>query len=88
MVRAAGPVEPTRLSGQWQGPLAVPGGTLTLLITIVPLSNGGYYAALDVPQQRISRMPVEVELTGNDLTLRIEQAGSRFEGKVLAGAAS
>jgi pimeloyl-ACP methyl ester carboxylesterase len=77
--------EPARLSGQWQGPLKVPGGTLTLLITIVPLSNGTYYAALDVPQQRISRMPVEVELKGDDLTLRIEQAGSHFEGKVLAG---
>ncbi|MGI4862485.1 MAG: alpha/beta hydrolase family protein [Janthinobacterium lividum] len=77
--------EPTRLNGQWQGPLKVPGGALTLMITIVPLSNGTYYAALDVPQQRISRMPVEVELKGDDLTLRIEQAGSHFEGKVLAG---
>jgi pimeloyl-ACP methyl ester carboxylesterase len=79
--------EPTRLSGQWQGPLKVPGGSLTLMITIVPLSNGTYYAALDVPQQRISRMPVEVELKGDNLTLRVEQAGSHFEGKVLAGGA-
>jgi dipeptidyl aminopeptidase/acylaminoacyl peptidase len=51
----------------------------------VPLSNGTYYAALDVPQQRISRMPVEVELKGDNLTLRIEQAGSSFEGKVQDG---
>ncbi|WP_254244885.1 hypothetical protein [Hymenobacter sp. BRD67] len=77
--------EPPRLNGQWQGPLKVPGGTLTLAITIVPLSNGTYYAALDVPQQRISRMPVEVELKDDNLTLRIEQAGSSFVGKVLAG---
>lgn len=77
--------DPPRLNGQWQGPLKVPGGTLTLAITIVPLSNGTYYAALDVPQQRINRMPVEVELKGDDLKLSIEQAGSRFEGKVLAG---
>ncbi|UOQ81102.1 alpha/beta hydrolase family protein [Hymenobacter sp. 5414T-23] len=48
----------------------------------MPLSNGTYYAALDAPQQRISRMPAEVELKGNDLTIRIEQAGSRFVGKV------
>jgi len=81
----AGPGEPPRLNGQWQGPLQVPGGTLTLSITIVPLSNGTYYAALDVPQQRISRMPVEVELKDDNLVLRIEQAGSHFEGKVLAG---
>jgi pimeloyl-ACP methyl ester carboxylesterase len=77
--------EPPRLSGQWQGPLKVPGGTLTLIITIVPLSNGTYYAALDVPQQHINRMPVEVELKDDNLLLRIEQAGSHFEGKVLAG---
>jgi pimeloyl-ACP methyl ester carboxylesterase len=77
--------EPPRLNGQWQGPLQVPGGTLTLMVTIVPLSNGTYYAALDVPQQRISRMPVEVELKDDNLVLRIEQAGSHFEGKVLAG---
>ncbi|RZK16526.1 MAG: hypothetical protein EOO56_19750, partial [Hymenobacter sp.] len=77
--------EPPRLNGQWQGPLKVPGGVLTILVTIVPLSNGTYYAALDVPQQRISRMPVEVELKDDNLVLRIEQAGSRFEGKVLAG---
>jgi len=77
--------EPPRLNGQWQGPLQVPGGTLTLMVTIVPLSNGTYYAALDVPQQRISRMPVEVELKDDNLVLRIEQAGSHFEGKVTAG---
>ena len=77
--------EPPRLSGQWQGPLAVPGGSLTLLITIVPLSNGTYYAALDVPQQHISHMPVDVELKDDNLTLRIAQAGSHFEGKVLDG---
>ena len=76
--------EPPRLSGQWQGPLPVPGGVLNMVITIVPLSDGTYYAALDVPQQRISRMPVEVTLQADNLTLRIEQAGSRFEGKVLA----
>jgi alpha-beta hydrolase superfamily lysophospholipase len=77
--------EPPRLNGQWQGPLKVPGGSITLMITIVPLSNGTYYAALDVPQQRISRMPVEVEVKGDNLTLRVEQAGSSFEGKVLEG---
>jgi alpha-beta hydrolase superfamily lysophospholipase len=77
--------EPARLNGQWQGGLKVPGGSINLIITIVPLSNGTYYAALDVPQQRISRMPVEVELKGDNLTLNIEQAGSHFEGKVQEG---
>ncbi len=82
---AGGPVP---LSGQWKGPLKMLGGEITLVITIVPLTNGTYYAALDAPQQRISRMPVEVELTGTDLKLRIEQAGSSFVGKVLDGGAT
>ena len=71
------------LNGQWRGPLKMLGGEITVVITIVPLTNGAYYAALDAPQQRISRMPVEVELKGDNLTLRIEQAGSSFVGKVL-----
>ena len=79
---------PAQLSGQWKGPLKLLGGEITLIITMVPLTNGTYYAALDAPQQRISRMPVEVELNGTDLTLRIEQAGSSFVGKVLDGGAT
>ena len=76
------PISPP-LNGQWRGPLKMLGGEIIVVITIVPLTNGAYYAALDAPQQRISRMPVEVELKGDNLTLRIEQAGSSFVGKVL-----
>ena len=79
---------PVPLSGQWKGPLKLLGGEITLIITIVPLTNGTYYAALDAPQQRISRMPVEVELKDDNLTLRIEQAGSSFAGKVLEDGAT
>ncbi|MCB2378882.1 alpha/beta hydrolase [Hymenobacter sp. BT635] len=79
--RAAGG-EPTPLSGQWKGPLKVPGGSLELIITIVPLTGGTYYAALDVPKQKVSRMPVDMTLTDNDVLLKIEQAGSRFTGKL------
>ena len=81
-VAAALPV-PAPLNGQWRGPLKMLGGEISISITIVPLTNGTYYAALDAPQQRISRMPVEVELKDDELTLRIEQAGSSFVGKVL-----
>lgn len=81
---AARPADaPTVLNGQWRGPLKLLGGEIAIAVTIVPLADGTYYAALDAPQQRISRMPVEVELHGTDLTLRIEQAGSSFAGKVL-----
>ena len=84
---AAPPAGPAPLNGQWKGPLKLLGGQITVIITIVPLTNGTYYGALDAPQQRISRMPVAVELHGTDLRLRIEQAGSSFGGKVLDGGA-
>ncbi|WP_226163510.1 alpha/beta hydrolase family protein [Hymenobacter terricola] len=85
---ATPPTGPAPLNGQWRGPLKLLGGQITIVITIVPLTNGAYYAALDAPQQRISRMPVEVELKDDDLTLRIEQAGSSFVGRVLDGGAT
>ena len=88
VVRADGSPPVAPLNGQWKGPLKLMGGQITLIITIVPLTNGSYYAALDAPQQRIARMPVEVELSGDKLRLRIEQAGSSFEGKVLEGGAT
>ncbi|MBD2768756.1 alpha/beta fold hydrolase [Hymenobacter sp. BT664] len=78
---------PAPLNGQWKGPLKMVGGRIMVIITIVPLTNGTYYGALDAPQQRINRMPVEVELHGTDLKLRIEQAGSSFTGKVLGNGA-
>ena len=83
-VVAARPADvPTVLNGQWRGPLKLLGGEIAIAVTIVPLADGTYYAALDAPQQRISRMPVDVELHGTDITLRIEQAGSSFAGQVL-----
>ena len=85
---AAPPSATPALNGQWKGPLKLLGGEITIIITIVPLTNGTYYAALDAPQQRISRMPVEVELNGTDLKLNIEQAGSSFVGKVVDDGAS
>lgn len=72
------------LGGQWRGSLKVPGGTWELVFTIIPLSNGTLYATLDVPKQKISRMPVKTELKGQDVTLRIEEAASKFSGKLAA----
>ncbi|MBX0292840.1 alpha/beta fold hydrolase [Hymenobacter sp. HSC-4F20] len=85
LLASASSAQTPGLNGQWKGPLKVPGGQLTLIITVVPLSNGTYYAALDAPQQRISRMPAEVTLKGTDITISIEQAGSKFVGKVKDG---
>ena len=40
------------------------GGEIGVVITIVPLSNGTYYAALDAQQRIINRIYVEVKLKG------------------------
>ncbi|WP_303312363.1 S9 family peptidase [Hymenobacter sp. BT730] len=79
----AGP-EANQLNGQWSGALRVSGTEMDLIVTIVPLSTGGYYAALDIPKQKISRMPMQASLTGQDVVLKIDQAGSRFTGKLNA----
>ncbi|GAB2949271.1 alpha/beta fold hydrolase [Hymenobacter coalescens] len=72
------------LGGQWRGDLKVPGGSWELVVTIVPLSNGTLYATLDVPKQKISRMPIKITVKGVDVTMRIEEAASRFNGKLSA----
>ncbi|RAK64181.1 hypothetical protein DLM85_19815 [Hymenobacter edaphi] len=70
------------LGGQWRGSLKVPSGSWEMVVTIVPLSNGTLYATLDVPKQKISRMPVKIELKGSDVSMRIEEAASKFVGKL------
>ncbi|KUG06332.1 alpha/beta hydrolase family protein [Solirubrum puertoriconensis] len=70
------------LGGQWRGELKASGSTSELVITIIPLSNGTLYATLDVPKQKISRMPVKVTVKGSDVSMRIEEAGSRFTGRL------
>ncbi|OON70548.1 alpha/beta hydrolase family protein [Hymenobacter sp. CRA2] len=82
-VAKPGPAD-SPLGGQWRGELKVPGGSWELVITVIPLSNGTLYATLDVPKQKISRMPVKMEVKGTDVTMRIEEAASKFTGK-LAG---
>ncbi|ALD21832.1 alpha/beta hydrolase family protein [Hymenobacter sp. DG25A] len=77
----AGPEDP-KLNGQWSGMLKVAGTEMEMIVTIVPLSTGGYYAALDIPKQKISRMPMKASLTNQDVLLKIDQAGSRFTGKL------
>ena len=78
------PAADSPLGGQWRGNLKVPGGAWEMVVTIIPLSNGTLYATLDVPKQKISRMPVKAELKGREVTMRIEEAGSKFSGQLAA----
>ncbi|SHI31930.1 hypothetical protein SAMN02745146_0514 [Hymenobacter daecheongensis DSM 21074] len=73
-----------KLDGLWKGPLKMPGGELEVVFRLVGLSDGTYFATLDVPLQKVSRMSVKAELRGDTLTLAAPEAGSRFTGQVAA----
>ena len=54
------------------------GGQLDLTISVVPLAGGKYFAALDVPAQKVSRMVTEVTVRGDSVLLWMPAAGSRY----------
>ena len=66
------------LGGLWKGALKVLGGKLDLTISIVPLAGGAYFAALDVPAQRVSRLATEVTVRGDSVLLNMPEADSRY----------
>jgi len=66
------------LGGLWKGKLPVLGGQLDLTISVVPLAGGQYFAALDVPAQKVSRMVTEVTVRGDSVLLWMPAAGSRY----------
>ncbi|MBD2723678.1 alpha/beta hydrolase family protein [Hymenobacter armeniacus] len=65
----------------WKGKLPVLGGQLDLTISVVPLAGGKYFAALDVPAQKMTRVPTEVTVRGDSVLLAIPGAGSRYAAR-------
>ena len=70
--------------GFWKGPLKVPGGQLEVVFRTVKLSGGTYFATLDVPLQKVSRMAVEVLTAADTVRFFAEEANSRFTGRLSA----
>jgi dienelactone hydrolase len=70
------------LDGLWKGPLPVPGGELEVVFRVVALTGGSFFATLDVPQQKINRMAVSVEVRGDTIVFVAPEAGSQFRGLV------
>ena len=66
------------LGGLWKGKLPVLGGQLDLTISVVPLAGGKYFAALDVPAQKVNRMVTEVTVRGDSVLLWMPAAGSHY----------
>jgi pimeloyl-ACP methyl ester carboxylesterase len=81
------------LEGVWQGTAAIPGGPLELRFSLVALTSGDYFAALDAPMQKLSRVPAGVrQPAGTDsVLLLVPQVNSRFlarrsaDGQLLTG---
>ena len=69
------------LEGLWKGKLPVLGGQLDVTISVVPLVGGGYFAALDVPAQKVSRMVTEVIVRGDSVLFWMPAAGSRYAAR-------
>ncbi|UOG75426.1 alpha/beta fold hydrolase [Hymenobacter tibetensis] len=72
------------LDGLWKGPLKMPGGELEVIFRLVSLTGGSYFATMDVPLQRVSRMSVQVEVRGDTVMFAADEAGSRFVGQLAA----
>lgn len=70
------------LGGLWKGKLPVLGGYLDLTISVIPLMGSKYFAALDVPAQKVSRMATEVTVRGDSVLLWMPAAGSRYAARL------
>ncbi len=72
------------LDGLWKGQLEVPGGQLEYIFRFVKLTGGEYFGTLDVPLQKVSHMAVKTDVKGDTVRLFVEEANSRFVGRVSA----
>ncbi|MFC7666515.1 alpha/beta hydrolase family protein [Hymenobacter humi] len=65
----------------WKGKLALAGGEVDLTISMVPLAGGKYFAALDVPTQKVTRLAAEVIIRGDSVLLRMPAAGRSYAAR-------
>lgn len=67
--------------GDWNGALATPAGSLTLIIHIAKDAKGALSATLESPDQGPGSMPAsEIALNGVHLTWKIAQIGASYSG--------
>ena len=69
------------LFGQWRGLLAVPGGSLEVTIDVTELPDGRRSALLDIPLQRLSRVPLAVAVAGDSVRFTSPRPALRFAGR-------
>ena len=77
-------LEPQVLGGLWKGKLAMLGGRLDLTISIVPLAGGKFFAALDVPAQKVTRMMTDMTVRGDSVLFTMPGVGSSYAARYVA----
>ena len=80
----AAAAEALPLGGLWKGKLAMLGGRLDLTVSIVPLAGGKFFAALDVPAQKVARMMTDMTVCGDSVLFTMPGAGSRYAARYVA----
>ncbi|GAA4001619.1 hypothetical protein GCM10022408_11120 [Hymenobacter fastidiosus] len=60
----------------------MPGGSLEVMVSVTELATGKQFAVLDVPLQKVNRMPMTVETRGDTVVFYAAAADSRFVGLV------
>jgi len=78
----ARPLDEKPLDGLWKGPLQMPGGKLEVIFRLVKLSNGEYFATLDVPMQKVSRLSVSVTMRADTVVLTSTEANATYVGRL------
>ena len=81
------------MAGHWEGFLYHPEDTLEVILDIDRLEDGGWIGEVSIPAQGLRDFPVDVELRGDSVTMRVSNvvitgvfADDRFEGTMGEGA--
>lgn len=81
----ARPLDEKPLDGLWKGPLQMPGGKLEVIFRLVKLSSGEYFATLDVPLQKVSRLKVTVTMRADTVILTSTEVNATYVGRLASG---
>nr|GFB96957.1 hypothetical protein [Tanacetum cinerariifolium] len=60
----------------------MPGGKLEVIFRLVKLSSGEYFATLDVPMQKVTRLKVTVTMRADTVVLTSAEANATYVGRL------
>ena len=66
------------LAGIWKGPLAIPGGSLPIQLTVIQPGANKLSASLDLSAKRLNRIPASVTFRGDSVVFFAAASDCRF----------